>query len=289
MKPKRKTKQSGVKAAGASSPTPPKAAIARTAARVRGSRRLFVVRATGVELCEISGMKPRQQSWRVWAALLALAVGCFSTLAQATNSPATNGLARAESHAPKLDFSSFQIIADRNIFDANRAGVPQAVVRHVIQVDYFALVGTLSYDKGTFAFFQGSSPDYTKVLKADGTIAGFKLAQIEHDCVQLEAGGKEVKLPVGSQLRREDAGEWQVSEANSSSYASSRESRSNSRFNRNGDSNSRRDYRSRRGGESRYGSNNNSVGSTTTTSTTSTADTSDVLKRLQEQRQKTLQ
>jgi len=37
----------------------------------------------------------------------------------------------------------------------------------------------LSYEKGLFAFFDGSSPDYRKVLKEEDTIAVFKIAEIQ--------------------------------------------------------------------------------------------------------------
>ena len=47
-----------------------------------------------------------------------------------------------------------------------------------MQIDFFVLVGTMSYEKGFFAFFDGSHSDYKRVLKREETIAGFKVAAI---------------------------------------------------------------------------------------------------------------
>jgi hypothetical protein len=111
-------------------------------------------------------------------------------------------------------YTNFTVIADLNIFDPNRyphqsnGGRPP---RHNPVVESFALVGVMSYDKGTFAFFDGSSSAYQKALKPEDTIAGYKVASITPDAVQLVAGTNQVALRVGMQLRREEAGEWQSS------------------------------------------------------------------------------
>jgi hypothetical protein len=77
-------------------------------------------------------------------------------------------------------------------------------------VDSFALVGILSYEKGQFAFFDGTSSEFRKVLQSEGTIAGYKIIGISQKGVKLEAAGKQIELPVNYQMRREDEGEWQV-------------------------------------------------------------------------------
>jgi hypothetical protein len=122
----------------------------------------------------------------------------------------------------RMDFASFRMIADFNIFDPNRyphSGPRQTVRRPSPVVDSFALVGVLSYENGTFAFFNGSSSEYQKALKIDDLIAGYKVAGIDANSVKLTAGTNQVELQVGMQLRREDQGEWAVS-TQSDSYAS---------------------------------------------------------------------
>ena len=50
------------------------------------------------------------------------------------------------------------------------------------------LVGTMTYEKGTFAFFDGSSSEYRKALKRAGIIAGYKLTSIAANSVELASG-----------------------------------------------------------------------------------------------------
>jgi hypothetical protein len=230
---------------------------------------------------------------------LALAVG-FSAAAQSTNSPATTDSpspapARIESASQGFDEPAFRIVTERNIFNANRSGGKVVLASgRPPRVETFALVGTMAYTKGVFAFFEGSSSDLTKVLKADGVIAGHKLVDVYANSVKLEADGKEIELPVGSQMRREDEGTWHVAEASSrsggSSYASSRNGDSasressgrSSRSGRGGDSRSRRDGESSR---SRSDKTDSASGSSSNTSSSS-ADQAEVLKRLMERREK---
>jgi hypothetical protein len=113
-----------------------------------------------------------------------------------------------------LDYAAFRIIVDRNIFDPNRyprgpgARPSRATPR---SVDSLTLVGTMSYDKGTFAFFDGTSADYRKALKLNDVILGYKVTHITSDSVQLAAGTNELALRVGMQLRREEDGPWRLS------------------------------------------------------------------------------
>ncbi|MCX6923759.1 MAG: hypothetical protein NT154_11210 [Verrucomicrobia bacterium] len=114
---------------------------------------------------------------------------------------------------PKLDYANFRIIVDRNIFDPNR--IPRRIGDRVIRqaprsVDSLTLVGTMSYENGTFAFFDGSSYDYKKALKLTDVIAGYKVADIMPNSVKLAAGTNELELKVGMQMRREEDGPWLV-------------------------------------------------------------------------------
>jgi hypothetical protein len=111
-------------------------------------------------------------------------------------------------------FDSFRIISQRNIFDPNRRAGYQPTT-HVQQsrpmVSYFGLVGTMSYSKGKFAFFDGNNSDYRKVLEPGGSIAGYTVKDITNQTVTLAAGGKEIEMKVGSQMRNQNGGEWQLS------------------------------------------------------------------------------
>ncbi len=158
-----------------------------------------------------------------------VSVKSSATVAQATptNAVATKPAAQAkpgekppiqaDSKSPpappaKVDFSTFKIISERNIFDPNRSpGRKDGPPVRAKTVDSITLVGIMSYGKGDFAFFNGSSSDYKKVLKPSDTIAGYKVARISANSVKLASGEKQVELKIGSQLRREDEGEWTLS------------------------------------------------------------------------------
>ena len=66
----------------------------------------------------------------------------------------------------------------------------------------------MSYEKGTFAFFDGTSSDYKKALKLTDSIAGYKVTNIAPNSVKLASGTNELELSVGAQLRREEDGPW---------------------------------------------------------------------------------
>jgi hypothetical protein len=140
-----------------------------------------------------------------------------------TNAPVEPPRASASGGPSRLDYASFRMIADRNIFNPNRSArsgrFDRREFRRPAQVDSFSLVGTMSYEKGYFAFFDGSSYQYRKALKLDDTIAGYRLTQIGHDSVRLIAGSNTVELKMGTQMRREDEGLWTLS-TRSESYAS---------------------------------------------------------------------
>ena len=134
--------------------------------------------------------------------LLALAA-VLSAAAEETNS------------GSQLDYSAFRIIPERNIFNQSRSrgssrnGSRSRQDRRV-RADAFALRGTMSYEKGRFAFFDGTSSDYRKAVQADDSIAGFKVAQVGVDSVKLQSNGKQIELQVGMQMKKPDQGEWEV-------------------------------------------------------------------------------
>lgn len=122
-----------------------------------------------------------------------------------------SGSSSTNSGPASLEWSSFRMVVERNIFDPNRR--PRgpgyvAPVRQTRDPDYFSLVGTMSYEDGTFAFFNGSSSEFQKALKRADIIAGYKVAAISQDFVKLSRDTNQVELRVGMQMRRDDDGSW---------------------------------------------------------------------------------
>ena len=152
--------------------------------------------------------KQRQRIDRLAWPLLAFAVALsyLSTKAFASDTNNTSSV---------VSLQSFKIITQRNIFDPNRrAGSGERGRRidpnRLARADGFSLVGTLIDKRGEFAFFSGSDSKYKKVLKVAGTIADYKVTEVAPDYVQLETNGNQIKMTVGMQMKKLDAGEWQL-------------------------------------------------------------------------------
>jgi len=173
------------------------------------------------------------------------------------------------------DYDKFsRFIADRNIFDPNRQ--PHYYNGHSTYhprttrsrgIPGIQLVGTMSYEKGMFAFFSGNNEDLNAVEQTGGKIQGYTITQITPDSVSLQAADEKEphKLKIGDGLRQEN-GKWIFADASdlpSMDTASSTAESSNSSSN---------------------------TGSATTTSTPSTppsaSEQNDTLKRLMQQREK---
>src|SRR6185295_14407327 len=133
------------------------------------------------KLCDCHYVNSAFQHARKWLVTLLVVVLGNHLIAESTNNhAATNGPPpRVESSSQGIGESVFRIIADRNIFNANRSGGQVRLEsRRPTQVESFTLVGTMAYDKGTFAFFEGSSSEFTKAMKANSVIAVHKLVDI---------------------------------------------------------------------------------------------------------------
>jgi hypothetical protein len=128
----------------------------------------------------------------------------------------------------RLDYAAFKVIVDRNIFDPNRyARRPGDRARQAPKsVDSLTLVGTMTYERGSFAFFDGTSSDYRKALKLNDVVAGHKVTIITPNSVKLAAGTNELELKVGMQLRREEDGPWSLA-GQSGAFAAARTSTQN--------------------------------------------------------------
>jgi len=150
---------------------------------------------------------PKQRIDRLAWLALAAAFCCLpsAVFAAATNTPSS-----------AVSLQNFKIITQRNIFDPNRrAGSGERGRRidpnRLARADGFALVGTLIDKRGEFAFFSGSDSKYKKVLKVAGTIADYKVTEVAPDYVKLESNSSnQVKMTVGMQMKKLDAGEWQL-------------------------------------------------------------------------------
>jgi len=148
-------------------------------------------------------MKPTQH--KKWLALaLALVNGLFAG-AQSNNVPGPTAYSA---------FSRF--VTERNIFDPNRypsSSPTRSTYRSRVarSAPTFTLVGTMSYGKGMFAFFDGNNSDLRKVLSPSGGIAGYTVAEITLAGVRLQTADKKqtVQMKIGEMMRQEGS-EWQV-------------------------------------------------------------------------------
>jgi len=140
--------------------------------------------------------------------LLFVAATLFSQVAAADDPAATNALPAART------FESFRIISDRNVFNQNRSS--RAARRESSRpaapvIQSLSLVGTMSFEKGNFAFFDGSRPEYKKPVKAGEKIAGYEVKEVRPDGVKIAGETNQFDMKVGQHLRREDNAEWQLS------------------------------------------------------------------------------
>ena len=146
----------------------------------------------------------RYFKWTVLA--LALANG-WSAAAQSNRVPGPTAYAQ---------FSQF--ITERNIFDPNRYALYSPTSHPVVHqvprnAPTFTLVGTMSYEKGMFAFFDGNQSNLRKVLyqSDSNNIAGFTLAEIALAGVKLQTADKKeiVELKIGEGMQQQGSS-WQL-------------------------------------------------------------------------------
>ncbi len=146
----------------------------------------------------------RRSHWRlgVYAGLCLIAGAGVTAQAQTNSAPKNASL------------SDYKLVYERNIFNPKRyarsTGERPRETTRPSRVDTLALVGVMAYEKGTFAFFDGSSADSRKASKQGETVAGLQVASIEANAVILKAGTNEFVLEVGSQLRRDNGGDWRT-------------------------------------------------------------------------------
>lgn len=160
------------------------------------------------------------------ASLIAVSVAVCTTLrlpaevTDSTNPPpaapeiATNAV--PETVIAKTNgFASFEIIVERNIFNANRrahvrSGADEAAKPPPPKVDVISFAGTMIYNQGSFAFFDSNEPSFRKATKLGDSVAGFTLKDVQQNQIALVRSNDVVQLKIGEQLRREGTGDWQV-------------------------------------------------------------------------------
>jgi hypothetical protein len=118
-----------------------------------------------------------------------------------------------------LDYSAFRVVAEKNIFNPNRRPQRGIDVPQQRMGDSFTLVGTMSYEKGIFAFFDGTRSDYRKAVRPQEAIAGYKVIEVTPDSVKLSHGTNTVQLSVGTQMSQRQDGSWQQAPGGSAAYA----------------------------------------------------------------------
>jgi hypothetical protein len=255
-------------------------------------------------------------AWLVLSGPVWAATATPTPVTDTTNAPRTAVSTPAVARTARPTYNSFTNIPAINIFNAWRSGFggevePGSRGRPAPTAERFALTGTMSYTKGgTMAFFDGTSPDYRRVLKTGGSIGSFKITEITHDGVKLEAGEQKYELKVNMQLSRPPGGgDWAVSQRTDSYFASADSSFSNEmnggrtmrmgssergefgEFGNSGGGGGRggrqRRDRGEFGGNTTFSSPSTPTPSpSNTSSTSSAADTDSIIKKLMEAREK---
>jgi hypothetical protein len=134
-------------------------------------------------------------------------------------------LASAGSEPAVQDYSSFsQFIAARNIFNPNRQplaisaqnGVPPGVPQS--ETSRLQLVGTMGYEKGMFAFFNGTTMNLSAVVQVGDNFHGYTVAAIAANRVSLASADtkEQHELRIGDGLRHENGG-WELFDSQDSS------------------------------------------------------------------------
>lgn len=107
------------------------------------------------------------------------------------------------------DYAQFsRFIAERNIFDPNRHPHTRTNYHphprpHTAGTPTITLVGTMTYQKGVFAFFNGNSSDLKQILTTGGKVAGYTVEHITLKGVKLlGAGQKEIEMKLGDQMQQ---------------------------------------------------------------------------------------
>ena len=139
--------------------------------------------------------------------------------------------AQTNTAAADTDYAQFsRMVTDRNIFDPNRVPhSPRSTTTTRTKprtkprtggMTGIALVGTMSYEKGWFAFFNAGDSDNKKVIAAGGEVGGNKVKEISATTVTLVGDDKkEFTMKIGDQLHQ-DGARWRLTENSTDSGGS---------------------------------------------------------------------
>jgi len=175
-----------------------------------GARRSTRVANVVERLLPCAGARGATRPTWLFLLLAILLAGGVSTFAQSNGVPGPD------------DYTSFsRFITDRNIFDPSRE--PHNYNPNSRQhrsrarsngTPGIQLVGTMSYEKGMFAFFSGNSADLSKVLQVGDKIVDYTITAITADSVGLESADKkeQMALNIGDGLRQENS-KWVFAKA----------------------------------------------------------------------------
>lgn len=169
--------------------------------------------AYGAETSSTNALTPPTNTMQAVSAMNATnVVGSNSTVGTGRK-PGGGTQTNSVAVVDEFSYGAFKIINDRNIFSSSRTrSSSREEIRErpkKAKVDKFALVGTMIYFKGTFAFFYGSEGSYRKSVKVGEKVAGFEVKAISKDGAMILVGTNTISLKVGAGMQREDEGEWQ--------------------------------------------------------------------------------
>jgi hypothetical protein len=166
---------------------------------------------------------------KLWVALALALAGCWPAMAQ------RNRMSAPTVPGPN-DYTQFaQFITVRNIFNPQRyritPGYQAPPPNRPNYAPTFTLVGTMNYEKGMFAFFDGNQTELRKVLYTSDTngIAGYVLTNISSSSVILLAPDKQetVQMKIGDSMQK-DGSTWRLAMAGRNAFSSGGNSRSSS-------------------------------------------------------------
>ena len=169
-------------------------------------------------------IKAGRQSLQTWSRRRCFAgVGAIWLLAMFGLAGTFSAAAQTNSSAAETDYAQFsRTVTDRNIFDPNRVPhsprsttPPRTKPRTKSRsggMTGIALVGTMSYEKGWFAFFNAGDSDNKKVIAAGGEVGGNQVKDISATAVTLVGDDKkEFTMKIGDQLHQ-DGSRWKLAD-----------------------------------------------------------------------------
>lgn len=149
---------------------------------------------------------------RLWALLgfsvVVAGLGWSGYTALAEDTPA--GPAQTDLSPQYPDFSEFQVLIDRNIFDSTRKAGATPGKEDATQSNQQVIVlsGTVIQGNKARALFEGSVDAPPEGMKPGDSVAGYRIAEVRTDGVTLSNDQGTIRLPVGGGLAKKEDGSW---------------------------------------------------------------------------------